>query len=72
MRYSFWSPDGNYIFLLEQLSLRLQKSPLAINQPQPFAELFISDGSDEWAFDQDDQYEQGTPAWLLPVVLDPE
>ena len=71
--HSFWSPDGNYILWSSSRFGFKDESPLVINQPQPFAELFLmkADGSDQRPL-TDDQYEEGTPAWLPPVRLRPE
>ncbi|MFP6839484.1 MAG: hypothetical protein VB962_07870, partial [Pseudohongiellaceae bacterium] len=46
------------------------ESPLTINQPQPYAELFImnADGSNQRPL-TDNQYEEGTPAFLPEALL---
>ena len=71
--HSFWSPDGNFILWSSSRFGFKDESPLVINQPQPYAELFImnADGTNQQPL-TDNQYEEGTPAWLPPVVLKPE
>lgn len=68
-----FSPDGNYILWSSSRFGFKDESPLVINQPQPFAELFLmnADGSNQQPL-TDNQYEEGTPAWLPPVLLKPE
>ena len=67
--HSLWSPDGNSILFSSSRFGYKDESPLVINQPQPYAELFImnADGSNQRPL-TDNQYEEGTPAWL-PVDL---
>ena len=67
--HSSWSPDGNYILWSSSRFGFKDESPLVINQPQPYAELFImnADGSNQRPL-TDNHYEEGTPAWL-PVEL---
>jgi TolB protein len=71
--HSSWSPDGNYILWSSSRFGYKDESPLVINQPQPYAELFImnADGSNQHPL-TDNQYEEGTPAWQPPVRLQPE
>ena len=71
--HSFWSPDGNYILWSSSRFGFKDESPLVINQPQPYAELFImnADGSNQRPL-TDNQYEEGTPAWLPEEFLKPE
>jgi len=68
--HSFWSPDGNYILWSSSRFGFKDESPLVINQPQPFAELFImnADGSNQQPL-TDNQYEEGTPAWRPPSSI---
>jgi Tol biopolymer transport system component len=63
--HSSWSPDGNYILWSSSRFGFKDEAPLVINQPQPYAELFImnADGSNQQPL-TDNQYEEGTPAWL--------
>ena len=63
--HSLWSPDGNFIVFSSSRFGYKDESPLVINQPQPYAELFImhADGSNQRPL-TDNQYEEGTPAWL--------
>ena len=63
--HSLWSPDGNFILFSSSRFGYKDESPLVINQPQPYAELFImnADGSNQRPL-TDNQYEEGTPAWL--------
>ncbi len=71
--HSLWSPDGNYILWSSSRFGFKDESPLVINQPQPYAELFImnADGSNQRPL-TDNQYEEGTPAWLPEDLLKPE
>jgi Tol biopolymer transport system component len=71
--HSAWSPDGNFILWSSSRFGYKDESPLVINQPQPYAELFImnADGSNQQPL-TDNQYEEGTPAWRPPVLLQPE
>jgi Tol biopolymer transport system component len=68
--HSAFSPDGNFILWSSSRYGFKDESPLIVNQPQPDAELFImnADGSEQRAL-TDNQYEEGTPAWLPPVRL---
>ncbi|MDA1186111.1 MAG: hypothetical protein O2930_15920 [Acidobacteria bacterium] len=70
--HSFWSPDGNHIVWSSSRFGYKDESPLVINQPQPYAELFImdADGTNQRPL-TDNHYEDGTPAWL-PAVSAPE
>jgi Tol biopolymer transport system component len=70
--HSFWSPDGNRILWSSSRFGYKDESPLVINQPQPYAELFImdADGGNQTPL-TDNHYEEGTPAWR-PAVLTPE
>ena len=63
--HSFWSPDGDYVLWSSSRFGYKDESPLVINQPQPYAELFImnADGSNQRPL-TDNHYEEGTPAWL--------
>jgi Tol biopolymer transport system component len=63
--HSLWSPDGERILWSSSRFGYKDESPLVINQPQPYAELFImnADGSNQRPL-TDNQYEEGTPAWL--------
>ena len=63
--HSHWSPDGEYILWSSSRFGYKDESPLTINQPQPYAELFImnADGSNQRPL-TDNQYEEGTPAWV--------
>jgi Tol biopolymer transport system component len=60
-----WSPDGEQILFSSSRFGYKDESPLTINQPQPYAELFImdADGSNQRAL-TDNRYEEGTPAWV--------
>lgn len=68
--HPFWSPDGNYILWSSSRYGFKDESTLSIATPQPYAELFIMkpDGSDQRAL-TDNQYEDGTPAWMPPVTF---
>jgi Tol biopolymer transport system component len=70
--HSHWSPDGNFILWSSSRFGFKDEAPLVIGQPQPYAELFVmnADGSDQRPL-TDNQYEEGTPAWLPPVQLQP-
>ena len=70
--HSFWSPDGNQILWSSSRFGYKDESPLVINQPQPYAELFVmdADGANQRPL-TDNHYEDGTPAWL-PAVAAPE
>ena len=70
--HSHWSPDGNFILWSSSRFGFKDEAPLVIGQPQPYAELFVmnADGSDQRPL-TDNQYEEGTPAWLPPVRLKP-
>ena len=63
-----WSPDGNHILWSSSRFGFKDEAPLTIFMPQPYAELFImnSDGSNQRPL-TDNQYENGTPAWLPRV-----
>ncbi len=63
--HALWSPDGNQILWSSSRFGFKDEAPLVINQPQPYAELFImnADGSDQRPL-TDNQYEEGTPAWM--------
>jgi Tol biopolymer transport system component len=63
--HSLWSPDGEQILFSSSRFGYKDESPLTINQPQPYAELFImdADGSNQRAL-TDNRYEEGTPAWV--------
>ena len=63
--HSHWSPDGEHILWSSSCFGYKDESPLTIYQPQPYAELFImdADGSNQRPL-TDNQYEEGTPAWL--------
>ena len=71
--HSFWSPDGNYILWSSSRFGFKDEAPLVINQPQPYAELFImnADGSNQRPL-TDNHYEEGTPAWLPEEFVRPE
>jgi TolB protein len=71
--HSHWSPDGNFILWSSSRFGFKDEAPLVIGQPQPYAELFVmnADGSDQRPL-TDNQYEEGTPAWLPPVRLKPQ
>ena len=71
--HSLWSPDGNYILFSSSRFGYKDESPLVLNQPQPYAELFImnADGSNQRPL-TDNQYEEGTPAWLPAHLLKQE
>ena len=62
--HSLWSPAGDQILWSSSRFGYKDESPLVINQPQPYAELFImsADGSNQRPL-TDNQYEEGTPAW---------
>ena len=68
--HSLWSPDGTQILWSSSRFGYKDESPLVINQPQPYAELFImnADGSNQRPL-TDNQYEEGTPAWLPADLL---
>lgn len=68
--HSYWSPDGRYILWSSSRFGFKDEAPLVINQPQPYAELFImnADGTDQRPL-TDNHYEEGTPAWRPPVLL---
>ncbi|MEE2791956.1 MAG: hypothetical protein VX453_10005 [Acidobacteriota bacterium] len=70
--HSLWSPDGNQILWSSSRFGYKDESPLVVNQPQPYAELFImnADGSKQRPL-TDNQYEEGTPAWLLAHPREP-
>ena len=70
--HSLWSPDGNHILWSSSRFGYKDESPLVVNQPQPYAELFImnADGSKQRPL-TDNQYEEGTPAWLLAHPREP-
>ena len=59
--HSLWSPDGNFILFSSSRFGYKDESPLVLNQPQPYAELFImnADGSNQRPL-TDNQYEEGT------------
>ena len=63
-----WSPDGNHILWSSSRFGFKDEAPLTIFMPQPYAELFImnADGSNQRPL-TDNQYEDGTPAWLPRV-----
>jgi Tol biopolymer transport system component len=65
-----WSPDGRYILWSSSRFGFRDEAGLTISQPQPYAELFImnADGSNQQRL-TDNQYEDGTPAWVPPVRL---
>jgi Tol biopolymer transport system component len=65
-----WSPDGRYILWSSSRFGFRDEAALTISQPQPYAELFVmnSDGSNQQRL-TDNQYEDGTPAWVPPVRL---
>jgi Tol biopolymer transport system component len=65
-----WSPDGRYILWSSSRYGYRDEAPLTVNQPQPYAELFVmnADGSNQQRL-TDNQYEDGTPAWVPPVRL---
>ncbi len=71
--HSLWSPDGDFILFSSSRFGYKDESPLVINQPQPYAELFImnADGSNQRPL-TDNQYEEGTPAWLPANLLKQE
>ena len=71
--HSLWSPDGDSILFSSSRFGYKDESPLVINQPQPYAELFImnADGSNQRPL-TDNQYEEGTPAWLPANLLTQE
>ena len=68
--HSHWSPDGSYALWSSSRFGYKDESPLVINQPQPYAELFImnADGSNQRPL-TDNQYEEGTPAWRPPSSI---
>jgi Tol biopolymer transport system component len=68
--HPFWSPDGNHILWSSSRFGFKDEAALTIATPQPYAELFImnADGSNQRPL-TDNQYEEGTPAWLPPVRL---
>ena len=68
--HSLWSPDGDFILFSSSRFGYKDESPLVLNQPQPYAELFImnADGSNQRPL-TDNQYEEGTPAWLPAELL---
>ena len=68
--HSHWSPDGNYILWSSSRFGYKDESPHVINQPQAYAELFImnADGSNQRPL-TDNQYEEGTAAWLPEQFL---
>ncbi len=70
--HSFWSPDGNHILWSSSRLGFKDEAPLVINQPQPYAELFImnADGSNQRPL-TDNQYEEGTPAWMPENASNP-
>jgi Tol biopolymer transport system component len=65
-----WSPDGRYILWSSSRFGFRDEAALTISQPQPYAELFVmnADGSNQQRL-TDNQYEDGTPAWVPPVRL---
>ena len=68
--HSLWSPDGDLVLWSGSRFGFKDESPLHINQPQPYAELFVmnADGSNQRPL-TDNQYEEGTPAWLPAALL---
>ena len=68
--HSSWSSDGEYILWSSSRFGYKDESPLTINQPQPYAELFImnADGANQRPL-TDNQYEEGTPAWLSQSLI---
>jgi len=70
--HSFWSPDGNHILWSSSRLGFKDEAPLVINQPQPYAELFImnADGPNQRPL-TDNQYEEGTPAWMPENASNP-
>ena len=70
--HALWSPDGNQILWSSSRFGFKDEAPLVINQPQPYAELFImnADGSNQRPL-TDNHYEEGTPAWLPEEFVRP-
>ena len=70
--HSLWSPDGNWILWSSSRFGFKDEAPLVVNQPQPYAELFImnADGSNQRPL-TDNHYEEGTPAWLPEEFVKP-
>ena len=68
--HSLWLPDGDLILFSSSRFGYKDESPLVLNQPQPYVELFImnADGSNQRPL-TDNQYEEGTPARLLADLL---
>jgi len=63
--HSHWSPDGEYILWSSSRYGFKEEGLLSIDQSQAYGELFImdADGSNQRPL-TDNQYEEGTPAWV--------
>lgn len=63
--HSHWSPDGERILWSSSRLGFKEEGLLSIDQSQAYAELFImnADGSNQRPL-TDNQYEEGTPAWV--------
>jgi Tol biopolymer transport system component len=66
--HNAWSPDGEWIAFTTARGGFKDESALHPYNPQPYGDLYVmrSDGSDVRML-TDDQFEDGTPAWL-PLV----
>jgi len=69
--HAAWSPDGAWLAFTSARGGFKDEAPLHPYNAQPYGDLYVmrADGSDVQMI-TDDQFEEGTPAWLAPSTAE--